>query len=494
MNTAFVNKLSELIDKQQHMLLTRFHNTISTINNTITFEQACNIYNIANSLRNSNVSVKGRLFEKCVEQILIYYKFNYKAQVSINISNGVFQTGHKQPVVDFVVAKHGCDIIGMNVSDCVILSCKQTCRERCKQDDCIKRLHPLCYMLLVGSNDYPKHMIDDEHNKMITLQPKPNDERLTFDNFIDILNEYVGHEQRPIRYIDLCCGMGSFHYSFDNNNIQSECVMACDIDKYAKQYYINNYPNTTLLDDVNDIDFNKYDVDVVFSGNPCQSFSQIGKRNGLDDERGNLFEVIINNVIGLHKYPIVVFENVHGLLTHDNGNTFAYIINKIQQHGYKTYHRVLLCSNYGIPQNRKRVFVICYNIPNINNDIVNNIMNNVLNKYSKHITLTDYLNNGLIFQKDTAYTIRCGGCNSPITSKQNWDGYYVVDNDNQQFEYRLTVDDMCKLQGFANCDFLNIPITQQKHLLGNTIPTNLTSIIIDVVVSMLAYNNKDVCK
>ena len=417
--------------------------------------------------------------------------FNYMSQVSVDTKTGLIQANYKQPIIDFIVAKQGCDIIGMNISECIVLSCKYTCRERYKQDDCIKQLHPLCYLLLVGSNDYPKEFIDNDYNTLITLQPKTNDKRLTFDNFIDILYKHtnqqptsIDNQTKLIRYIDLCCGMGSFHYSFNKHNIPNKCVMACDIDKYAKQYYTNNYPNTLLLDDVNNIDFNDFEADVVFSGNPCQSFSQIGKRNGLNDKRGNLFEVIIDNVIKLRKYPIVVFENVNGLLTHNNGNTLNYLIDRIHQYGYDTYCKVLLCSDYGIPQNRKRIFIICYNLQHVNNDDVNTMMTNTLNKYRQHITLTDYLDNGLIFQKDTAYTIRCGGCNSPITSKQNWDGYYV-DNNGKQQEYRLTVDDMCKLQGFTNCNFTYIPTTQQKHLLGNTIPTNLTAIIIDVVVSML---------
>ena len=75
MNTALANKLNELVNKHQDILLRQFHNRIKTINESITYKQACDIYTIANSLRNSNVSVKGRVFERCVEQILIHYGF-----------------------------------------------------------------------------------------------------------------------------------------------------------------------------------------------------------------------------------------------------------------------------------------------------------------------------------------------------------------------------------------------------------------------------------
>ena len=446
------------------------------------------------SLRNSNVSNKCKIFEKCIECILRYNKYNYLSQVSLNLSVRTFQLGKKQPVIDFVVAPHGVNIIGSNVSDCVVISCKYTCRERYKQDENIKQLQPLCYILLVGTDDYPSCFIDNERNKLFTVQPKQNDKnkRLTFDDFTNELNKFVKpiyNTQHEIKYIDLCCGIGSFHYSANKFN-NMKCVMVCDIDRYAKQFYKTNYENTELLNDVNDIDFNKYEADVVFSGNPCQSFSQIGKRQGLNDERGNLFETIINNVVCLHKYKIIVFENVYGLLTHDNGETFNFIKTSIEQHGYKVNHIVLLCSYYGIPQNRKRVFIICYQ-PNIITYDIDIIINNVLNKYKQHISLTDYLKHDFVFERDTAYTIRCGGCLSPIDSKQNWDGYYIVDTQGNRQEYRLTINDMITLQGFDTnvVSFDNIPLTQQKKLLGNTIPTNLTKIIIEIVNEMLITNN-----
>lgn len=245
MNNLLANKLQELINKQQTCILNKFYNKIKQINETITYEQACDIYNMSMSLRNSNVSNKCKIFEKCIECILRYNKYNYLSQVSLNLSVRTFQLGKKQPVIDFVVAPHGVNIIGSNVSDCVVISCKYTCRERYKQDENIKQLQPLCYILLVGTDDYPSCFIDNERNKLFTVQPKQNDKnkRLTFDDFTNELNKFVKpiyNTQHEIKYIDLCCGIGSFHYSANKFN-NMKCVMACDIDRYAKQFYKTNY-------------------------------------------------------------------------------------------------------------------------------------------------------------------------------------------------------------------------------------------------------------
>ena len=92
-----------------------------------------------------------------------------------------------------------------------------------------------------------------------------------------------------------------------------------------------------------------------------------------------------------------------------------------------------------------------------------------LREYTKHSTLTEYL--GRNFEKDVAYTIRCGGRRSPINGRHNWDGY-IVDG----AEYRLSIDDALKLQGFD--DFLLEGSARDKwKMLGNTIPTVFTDII-----------------
>jgi DNA (cytosine-5)-methyltransferase 1 len=270
---------------------------------------------------------------------------------------------------------------------------------------------------------------------------------------------------QKIKFIDLFCGIGSFHYSF--KKFGWECIMACDIDTAVKQTYKHNY-NLDPLDDITKIEpIDISPFDILCAGFPCQPFSQCGLHKGFDDERGTLFFNIMKFVI-FHKPKIIILENVLGLLNHNNGNTFQTIKTQIENENYIVHHRILKCSDYGIPQMRKRLFII-----GIRCDLdIKNQINNILDfeKYKKNISLSTFL--GKNFEKEVAYTIRCGGKNSPIYDKHNWDGYIV---DGQ--EYRLTIDDCLKLQGFDNSFKLKGTIKEQWKQLGNTIPTIFTEII-----------------
>jgi DNA (cytosine-5)-methyltransferase 1 len=264
-----------------------------------------------------------------------------------------------------------------------------------------------------------------------------------------------------IKYIDLFCGIGSFHYSF--NKIKNmECVFACDINENARKTYFENY-NFNPEGDINSIDIKKIPkFNLLTAGFPCQSFSVAGNHKGLNDARGQLFNHIIN-IIEYHKPEAIILENVPALLTNDKGNTFLYIKNKLETQGYNLSYKVLNCNDYGIPKMRKRLFIIC-SLNKIPDDFF------MFDEFKKNIKLCDYLN--IDIEKPISYTIRCGGRRSPINDKHNWDGY-LLKNGN---EYRLTLNDCLKLQGFY--DFKLIGSDSEKwKMVGNTIPTIFTYII-----------------
>lgn len=283
------------------------------------------------------------------------------------------------------------------------------------------------------------------------------------DENINIISELK--EDEKIKFIDLFCGIGSFHYSFKKLNW--ECVMSCDIDKAVKETYKENY-GLSPLGDITEIEpKNIPNYDILCAGFPCQPFSQCGQHKGFDDKRGTLFFNIMK-FVEYHKPKIIILENVQGLLNHDGGKTFDRIKNDIETANYTITYKVIKCSDYGLPQMRKRLIIV--GIRN-NTEIVKHI-DKVLNfdEYKKEITLTELL--GKNFEKKTAYTIRCGGKNSPIDDKHNWDGYMVDGK-----EYRLTKEDCLKIQGF-NPDFkLCGNNKDQWKQLGNTIPTIFTEII-----------------
>jgi DNA (cytosine-5)-methyltransferase 1 len=268
-----------------------------------------------------------------------------------------------------------------------------------------------------------------------------------------------------IKFIDLFCGIGSFHYSF--RKLGWECVMSCDIDDTARETYKSNYDLLPLGDitKINPESIPKYDI--LCAGFPCQPFSQCGKQKGFDDSRGNLFFHIMK-FVDFHRPKIIILENVQGLISHNNGKTFETIKSNIENANYTITYKVLKCSDYGLPQMRKRLFII-----GVRNDIdsvknINKLLD--LDEYKKESSLSELL--GKNFKKEIAYTIRCGGKNSPIYDKHNWDGYIVDEQ-----EYRLTIDDCLKIQGF-NLDFKLEGNNKQKwKQLGNTIPTIFTEII-----------------
>ena len=157
-------------------------------------------------------------------------------------------------------------------------------------------------------------------------------------------------------------GIGSIEHALERLNIEHNIEFACDIDKYCKQTYFANFKinDNQWHNDVKEIDGTKYKgkIDLFVGGSPCQSFSMVGKRKGLDDDRGNLFFEFARLVDEI-KPKLFIFENVKGLLSHNSGKTFETIEKRIKALGYKFYDKKILnAKDYGIPQNRERLFVV----------------------------------------------------------------------------------------------------------------------------------------
>jgi DNA (cytosine-5)-methyltransferase 1 len=251
--------------------------------------------------------------------------------------------------------------------------------------------------------------------------------------------------------------------------------MASDIYKPAKQNYMLNYGIETL-DDICEIDPYKLEnYDILCAGFPCQPFSQAGHRKGFDDDRGTMFSQVMKFVI-INQPKIIILENVQALLTHDKGNSFLKIKHELEKENYKIIYKVLKCSDYGIPQMRKRLFIIGFK--NITCQNIEKFFD--LTCYEQKNNMTEYLQQN--FEKDIAYTLRCGGKNSPIDDRHNWDGYWVDGK-----EYRLTIEDGLKLQGFFDYKFIG-KNTEKWKLLGNTIPTIFTEILGILIIKHFLFS------
>jgi len=191
--------------------------------------------------------------------------------------------------------------------------------------------------------------------------------------------------EKEIRYIDLFGGIGGFHLGLQQANdircIQPKgkkrqhsgntpsklykgkqkwfsCVWYCDKDKYSCQTYNKNFKTQYEPTDITTIKPSDIpDFDMLCAGFPCQSFSIAGKRKGFQDIRGTMFFQIYR--IASEKKPRLLFlENVKGLLSADDGRCFSTILSSLQKLGYSCEWQVLNSKNYGVPQNRERVFII----------------------------------------------------------------------------------------------------------------------------------------
>ena len=165
-----------------------------------------------------------------------------------------------------------------------------------------------------------------------------------------------------IRFFDMFSGIGGFRSGLEAIG-GFECVGHCEIDKQANQAYCAMYDvkqEEVYFNDATKIDPKDVpDIDLICAGFPCQTFSIAGRRRGFEDARGTLFFEIAR--IAAYKRPAyLLLENVPGLLSHDSGWTFTAILNALSELGYDVVWQVLNSKDFGVPQSRKRVYLICY--------------------------------------------------------------------------------------------------------------------------------------
>lgn len=168
------------------------------------------------------------------------------------------------------------------------------------------------------------------------------------------------------RSIDLFAGIGGIRRGFDlafNDDI--ETVYVSEIDKYAQKSYRANYGENVSIDgDITKVDENTIpDFDICLAGFPCQAFSQAGKHQGFNDNfkgmtRGTLFRDVVR-ICDCKKPKIIFCENVKGLVHHDRGRTFKVIKGAFDEIGYNVYDKLLNAKDFGVPQTRERIYMVC---------------------------------------------------------------------------------------------------------------------------------------
>ena len=164
---------------------------------------------------------------------------------------------------------------------------------------------------------------------------------------------------KPVRVLELFAGYGGASHAFKRTNIPHQVVGFSEIDKYAIKTYEHNHPNIKNYGDCTKIDPKELpDFDLLTGGFPCQAFSIAGARKGFEDTRGTLIYDVLR--IAAEKKPkYMLLENVRGLLSHDNGETYKTIRHAIMKLGYGIVYKVLNSKDYGTPQNRERIWIVC---------------------------------------------------------------------------------------------------------------------------------------
>ena len=172
---------------------------------------------------------------------------------------------------------------------------------------------------------------------------------------------------KKYKSIDLFAGIGGIRLGFDRAfGKDIETVFVSEWDKYAQKTYVSNFDdNFEISGDITKI--KEYDIptfDICLAGFPCQAFSLAGQRKGFDDDfkgvcRGTLF-LDVARICEYHKPKVIFCENVKGLVMHDRGRTFSVITKTFEKLGYKVFYKVLNSKDFGVPQNRERIYIVCF--------------------------------------------------------------------------------------------------------------------------------------
>lgn len=305
----------------------------------------------------------------------------------------------------------------------------------------------------------------------------------------------------PFKFIDLFAGIGGIRLGMES--VGGKCVFSSEWDKYAQQTYCANFGEVpagdiTLIDEKEIPSF-----DVLCAGFPCQPFSMAGLKKGFQDTRGTLF-FDVARIINYHHPKIVFLENVKNLRTHDHGKTFDVIKSVLEELGYTVYSQILNARDFGLPQNRERIFIVGFfgktnftfpSKTNIETKVGDILESDVDPKY----TISDRLwaghkrrkeehkrkGNGFgysLFNNDSVYT-------STISARYYKDGSEILIEQKGKNPRKLTPREALRLQGFPESFIMPVSDNQAYKQVGNSVAVNVIKAIATNMINALAVMN-----
>lgn len=312
--------------------------------------------------------------------------------------------------------------------------------------------------------------------------------------FLDLSSSETVVYPKPIRYIDLFCGIGGFRYAsqyaFDKLGLEGKCVFSSDIDKYAQESYEANFGEKPA-GDITKIEASEIpDFDILFGGFPCQAFSICGLQKGFaDNTRGTLF-FDIARIIKEKQPQAFVLENVKNLASHDNGKTLKTILEVLRDElGYHVDYKLLNALDFGLPQKRERIIIIGSKKPFVMDwkfDIEKKkTLDDIL---EKSVDKKHYASSEIVAKRKAKHTAsvypsiwhenKSGNISSYPYSCALRAGasynYLLVNG-----ERRLTPREMLRLQGFPDSFKMVVSDTQTRKQAGNAIPVDMVAKVIE---------------
>lgn len=310
-------------------------------------------------------------------------------------------------------------------------------------------------------------------------------------------------EQKTLfRMIDLFAGIGGIRLGFEKSG--GECVFSSEWDKAAQETYFANFREVPK-GDITKIKPEEIPAfDVLLAGFPCQPFSQAGLKMGLADTRGTHF-FDIAKIIEHHRPKVVFLENVKRFKTHDGGKTFAVVGNVLANLGYEFHAKVLNAKDFGVPQNRERIYMIGilgksdFSFPNpvkIKTRVGSILEKKVHPKY----TLSDRLWNGhkrrriehakkgngfgyALFNKNSPYT-------STISARYYKDGSEILIEQKGKNPRKLTPREAARLQGYDDSFVIPVSDAQAYRQFGNSVALPVIEAIARRIVETVRFNSK----
>ena len=315
-----------------------------------------------------------------------------------------------------------------------------------------------------------------------------------------------------IKYIDLFAGIGGFHYAL--SSFGAECVFASEWDTFAAETYFQNF-KIKPFGDITKIFAEEIPThDILCGGFPCQAFSISGKQKGFEDIRGTLF-FDIARIVEFHKPKVLFLENVKNLSQHDSGKTLKVINKTLKDLNYSVFHKVLNASNFGLPQNRERIYIVAFrndiksnkfNFPKPPNsevcllDIIENnpinakvIERNDIEIYKEYIPQKNIFNEMTLLNKPIqigkvnkggqgeriyhplGHAITLSAYGGGVGSKT---GLYLIDGKIR----KLSPRECARIQGFPDSFILNNSDSQSYKQFGNSVAINvLQNILLEII-------------